>query len=178
MSFTAAALTLAWIALALLALVCAGLLRMVTDLRSRPRETSAEGIDARRLVGFGLPSSGPASAVRPPGGGIVLFSSPSCPTCAAVLAEIAKLGPRLVVVSLGDCAGTAAGAPRAHCIPQAGELFDRLGIPAAPFLLAVDAAGTITSSLLPESAAQVATWLEAAARLDPAPPIPAPEESR
>ncbi len=159
MTFTAAALTLAWVVIVMLVLVTAGLLRLVAGLRDAAVRPA--GLDVRDLSGFGLPSSGPLAAVRPAGGGIVLFSSPSCATCADVLADLvpAVTAERLVVVSLGDCAGAAAAAPGSRCIPAAGEVLDRLGVPGTPFLMSVDAAGTITSTLLPGSSEELRTWL-------------------
>ena len=63
----------------------------------------------------------------------------------------------LVVASLGDCAGV--GGRDLRCLPEAGSLFDQLGVPGAPFLMAVDAHGTITATLMPESPTHVRDWL-------------------
>ncbi len=159
MSFTAAALLLAWIVIGLLALVCAGLVRRTGDLATRPAGADPAGLDARALIGFTLPSSGPRSGLRPSGAGAILFSSPSCPACREVLGTLATLGPRLVVVSLGGCDGVGELAPGARCIPDGGGHFDALGVPGAPYLFAVDAGGTVTSTMMPEGAEQVTAWL-------------------
>ena len=57
MSFPAAALLLAWIVIGLLALVCAGLVRRIGDLATRPAGADPAGLDARALIGFTLPSA-------------------------------------------------------------------------------------------------------------------------
>lgn len=163
MSFTSAAVLLSWIAIALLAIAVAGLMRMIQRTAADTDTRSGSGLDITALTGFALPSTGPLASLRPMGSGLLLFSSPSCSTCADVLGGLVAAGREeaLVVVSLGGCDGVAAGAPRARCVPDGGPLFDALGIPGSPYLVAVDAAGTIVDTLLPESAADLRGWLAA-----------------
>ena len=71
---------------------------------------------------------------------------------AGVVRQVAALS-----ASLGDCAGV--GGRDLRCLPEAGSLFDQLGVPGAPFLMAVDAHGTITATLMPESPTHVRDWL-------------------
>lgn len=165
MSFSSAALALAWFVLALLVLVVAGVVRQVAALSASSARGAAGGVggvdslDARRLVGFAIPATGPLAPLRPPGAGVILFSSPTCAACHEVLVDLVTFIPdgELVVASLGDCAGV--GGRDLRCLPEAGSLFDQLGVPGAPFLMAVDAHGTITATLMPEGPTHVRDWL-------------------
>ena len=160
MSFSSAALALAWCVLALLVLVVAGVVRQVAALSASSARGGVGGVDsldARRLVGFAIPATGPLAPLRPPGAGVILFSSPTCAACHEVLVDLVTFIPdgELVVASLGDCAGV--GGRDLRCLPEAGSLFDQLGVPGAPFLMA--AHGTITATLMPESPTHVRDWL-------------------
>lgn len=164
MSFTTAALLLTWVGLLALTLACAGLLRMVQDLK---RRTDGPGpTSARSVTGLALPSDGPAAALRPEGGGLVLFVSPSCAACADVLDELVEMrakgaAPSLVVASLGPCPAqslTTHGLTT-RCLPDAHELADLLQVPATPFLLAVDTDGTIGDTHLPHGPGSASEWL-------------------
>lgn len=165
MSFTTAALLLTWIALLALTLACAGLLRMVQDLQRRVGSpTSSAEVP---VTGLALPAQGPACELRPEGGGLVVFVSPSCSACADVLDEIGELQTKgaaasLVIASLGPCPAQGrevSGGLERRCIPDAHGLADLLQVPATPFLLAVDSDGTIADTHLPHGPGSTSEWL-------------------
>lgn len=152
MDFNTAAIIVSWLAIALLALGYAGLLREVGELRRArtPQRPSSS------LVGLQLPESGELAAIRPAGNGLVVFVSPACSSCAQVLDLLRRRNVRdLVVVSTGACEASAPG----RCLPLRGDLLERLGVPATPFLLRTDAAGVITGTLLPTDDAELRAWL-------------------
>lgn len=168
MSFTTAALLVSWLAIVVLALGLAGLLRQVQDL-TRQVASLGSGVSTTSLVGLALPAAGPIGSLRPVGGGLVVVISPGCTSCAEALDVIAAHGllDRTVAVSASTC--EASGVQR--CVPDAGDLIDRLGVPATPYLIAVDAAGEIVATELPAGPDDVAVFL-AATRL--ATPTPGP----
>ena len=161
MTFTTAALVTSWVAILVLALGLAGLMRQVTVL-SRRDGTSGPGSarTPRDLLGFRLPEDGPVAELRPASGGIILFSSPTCPSCASVLADLGSLGlaHRLVIASTGPCPPGIEDLPGARCVGDARAAMDRLSVPATPYLVAVDATGTITDVLLPSAPQDVRSW--------------------
>ncbi|XVX21406.1 hypothetical protein ACQP1U_05900 [Actinomycetota bacterium] len=159
MSFTEAALLVAWLAIAVLALGLAGLMRQHDDLRRRISELTAQhGHATGGLTGLHLPADGPLGAARPVGGGIVLFVSPGCPSCEGALADVRAHGVagELVVVSAGSCPETHG----ARCVGEAREILDRLSVPATPYLMEVAADGEIGATLLPSDAHEIASWLD------------------
>lgn len=163
MSFTTAALVVAWLAILILAFGFAGLLVQVSDLRRALGGASGSGSAApgEPVIGLALPASGPLAGLRPHGGGVVAFVSPGCPSCEAVLADLDEHHPtagELVIVSTGDCPAVAGGGP-VRCLADQGDTLAALHVPATPYLLAVDAAGTITGSLLPLDDDDLRHWL-------------------
>jgi hypothetical protein len=161
MTFTTAALVTSWVAILVLALGLAGLMRQVTVLSRRHGTAgSGSGRTPHDLLGFRLPDDGSIAELRPASGGIVLFSSPTCPSCASVLADLGSLGlgDRLVVASTGPCPPGVEDLPGARCVDDARAAMDRLSVPATPYLVAVDAVGTITDVLLPEAPQDVRSW--------------------
>lgn len=157
MSFEWAALIVAWLAIALLALGFAGLMRQVADLRrSGSRPAGPASADLRELA---LPTSGDLAALRRPGGGIVIFTAPGCASCAEALADLESAGVTdVVVASSGTTPPLANGWTG---VPEARSLMARLAVPATPYLLAVGPDGTILDTLLPESSEELRLWLMA-----------------
>lgn len=173
MTFTASALVLAWVAIVLLALGLAGLLRQV-NLLTRQAETGTHGAGpaagrggagartTRDLVGFRLPEEDVAR-LRP---GVVLFVAPGCSSCGQTLdllaadPLVARGAVPLTVVSTGSCPPQDGpdAAPWA-CLPEGRELMNRLMVPATPYLLALDVSGTVRDTLLPDPDTDLAAWL-------------------
>ncbi|WP_370891865.1 hypothetical protein [Janibacter sp. GXQ6167] len=159
MSFQLAALLLTWAVLLALVLASAGLLRMIQDLQRRLADGALEGGSRpgpTGVTGLALPATGPGAALRPDGAGVVLFVAPGCPACGGAIELLAQRATPTVVASLGPCPEAAV---RTRCVPDADALADLLQVPATPFVLAVDSAGTIRGSLLPESTDDLADWL-------------------
>lgn len=159
MTFQTAALLLTWLALLALTLACAGLLRMVQELQRRDGGSGALATTPS-VVGLALPATGTGSLLRPEGGGLVLFVAPGCAACAEVLEEIAATrepgsSPSLVLAALGPCP------PQGltdRCIPDAHALADLVHVPATPFVLAVDADGTVRDTHLPTGPGSLSRW--------------------
>lgn len=180
MTFTASALVLAWVAIVLLALGLAGLLRQVS-LLTRQLEAGGpaggpSGVGGtrgarttRELVGFVLPAE-VSGRVRHDGPArtLVAFVSPGCSSCTATLRalaadpEIASGRTGLSLVSTGSCEPSlddAAGAGSLSCVPQGRDLMDRLAVPATPYLVLVEADGTLAAALLPDEHTDLGAWL-------------------
>lgn len=167
MNFTTAALVVAWLAILLLAFGFAGLMAQVTELRRALGQASGgghaghgHGGAAGPAIGLALPASGDLAVLRPAGGGIIAFVSPGCPSCAGVLQDLAAVPPagELVVVSTGDCGDLPVGLA-ATCHARAGHLLSALRVPATPYLVSVDAAGTIADVILPLDHDDLNHWL-------------------
>ena len=155
MTFVWAALIIAWLAIALLALGFAGLMRQMAELRrSGSRPDGPASADLRELA---LPTTGDLAALRRPGGGIVVFTAPGCASCAEALADLHSVGVTdVVVVSSGSVPPLPDGWTMA---PEARDLMARLSVPATPYLMAVGPDGTILDTLLPESSEELRRWL-------------------
>jgi len=165
MSFTTAALIVAWLAIVVLAFGFAGLMTQVSEMRKALGQSGQDAPGhgagpAGPSIGLALPTSGDLSALRPDGGGVIAFVSPGCPSCAGVLQDLPASPPRggVVVVSTGDC-GDVPDSLGAVCHPRAGHLLTTMRVPATPYLVSVDAAGTITDSILPLDHDDLAHWL-------------------
>lgn len=163
MSFTSAALLVSWFAIALLALGFAGLTRQVVTLSRRGTAAGHAVRTTSDLVGLALPTHGDLAPLRRPGRPLVLFVSPGCPSCHALVGDIAALGlgHRFTVVSSGTCSGTES-APSIVCLGEARDVFDRLAVPATPYLMSLDAEGTIAATRVPTEASDLRTFAEAA----------------
>jgi hypothetical protein len=175
MSFLTSAVVLAWVALVLLALGFAGLLRQVTLLSRRslgdggPR-TPAAGTarSTRDLVGFRLPATGGLASLPHPRAHrtVAAFVSPGCPSCTQTLQglaaapDVAAGSVAVVAVSTGSCEpAEAALEGTGRCIAQGRALLEQLHVPATPYLVAVDATGTIVATLLPQEDTDLAGWV-------------------
>lgn len=172
MSFLQSAVLLAWVALVLLALGLAGLLRQVTVLtRGQAGGMAPAGgspRSTRDLVGFRLPAHGELAALVEPGAHrtVVVFVSPGCSSCAMTLGGLAEVADvragsvALVAVSTGSCEPareSLAGGGR--CIAQGRALLDQLHVPATPYLLALDAGGTVVAATLPDQDLDLTAWV-------------------
>ncbi|WP_134772073.1 hypothetical protein [Ornithinimicrobium flavum] len=180
MTFTASALVLAWVAIVLLALGLAGLLRQVSlltrQLEHGGDRAAAAGGSGRRsarttreLVGFRAPET-VVDRVLHDGAHrtVVAFVSPGCSSCSltlrALAAEesVAAGSVGLTLVSTGSCEpglDDAQGAGRVACVPQGRDLMDLLAVPATPYLVALDPRGTLVSALLPDEDTDLAGWV-------------------
>jgi hypothetical protein len=163
MTFTTAALMVAWVAIAVLALGFAGLMRQLSEVqRAVAGSTGRSGALAPVLTGLALPREGDLGALRPAAGGLVAFVSPGCPSCEVALGQAAALGvgPSLVIASTGPCpSGVLPGLEDARCVGDTTALMERLGVPGTPYLMEVDAAGVIGRTILPGDADQVRDFL-------------------
>ncbi len=167
MTFATAALLVAWLAIVLLALGLAGLMRQLAELHrsiatgAAPSGTGRGGA-APALRGLAIPRSGDLARIRPEGGGLILFVSPGCSSCAATLDAIsaAPMHGQLVVASSGPCPeqGIPSGAV---CVSDTLPLMERLGVPGTPYLIDVDHEGVIAASMLPQDIDQVRALLAA-----------------
>lgn len=156
MTFTAAALLVSWLAITVLALGLAGLMRQLADLRRQV--TLASGGRTGSLIGLALPTAGPLAALRPDGGGVVIVTAPGCSSCHQAVGALldAGLGPHTVAVSASTCEAPGVQA----CVADAGSVIDQLGVPATPYLIAVDADGVIRATDVPASPEDVSAFGE------------------
>lgn len=176
MSFMQSAVLLAWVAIVLLALGYAGLLRQVTLLTRGQAgggtATSAASTGSPRstrdLVGFRLPAHGDLPDLVEPGAHrtAVVFVSPGCSSCAITLTGLTQVpdvqdgSVALVAVSTGSCEpalDNLAGTGR--CIAQGRPLLEALHVPATPYLMALDGAGTIVAATLPDQDTDLTAWV-------------------
>lgn len=141
MSFETTALLVTWVALVLLALVVAGLVRQVHHLTQGPR--------AREL---GLPAGLPAPALDAVGAEpgrptLLLFLSEDCPVCHDVFEE--------ALTQAGGPATTAIFAERAiggeppvnlRVLPDREDLFTAYKVPATPYGVIVGADGRVRTA--------------------------------
>lgn len=175
MSFLESAVLLAWVALVLLALGLAGLLRQVTVLtRGQAGQAAGTGRAAgsprstRDLIGFRLPAHGDLASLVEPGAHrtVVTFVSPGCSSCAVTLAGLTEVpdvrngSVALVAVSTGSCdPAVDALAGTGRCLAQGRALLEQLHVPATPYLVAVDGAGTIVAAALPDQDTDLTAWV-------------------
>lgn len=172
MSFLQSAVLLAWVAIVLLALGFAGLLRQVTILtRGQAGGAAAAGSprSTRDLIGFRLPAHGDLPALVEAGAHrtVVAFVSPGCSSCALTLSGLIEVpdvrdgSVALVAVSTGSCdpaLDNLAGTGR--CIAQGRAVLEALHVPATPYLMALDGAGTIVEATLPDQDTDLSAWVQ------------------
>lgn len=187
MTFTASALVLAWVAILLLALGLAGLLRQVSLLTRQLASGGSTGTagapthvgpgargprTTRELIGFIAPAD-VVDRVRHDAQDltVVAFVAPGCSSCTITLnalgADPLLTGGQagLTIVSTGSCGPATAdarGVQQLFCIAQGRDLMDRLAVPATPYLLALDAAGTVRAAILPDEDTDLGAWLRQA----------------
>ncbi|MFB4276864.1 TlpA family protein disulfide reductase [Nonomuraea sp. MTCD27] len=144
MSFELTALLVTWVAIALLSLVVAGLIRQVHALTTGPRT---------RETGTPVGSVAPEIDRIAPGRDgtvLLLFLTDSCPSCALILDEASRavreniVRPELLHAIFPGEARDGVTLPNVH----AGEsdLFPQYRITTAPFAVAVDADGHVRAS--------------------------------
>ncbi|TDD77753.1 hypothetical protein [Actinomadura rubrisoli] len=147
MSFQNSALLLSWVAILLLALVVAGLVRQVHAL----------GTGAPGPAALGPATGTPAPAFDRLGPGLLLFLDRDCGVCADVLSAAGDLGRPLHAIFSGpapDAAPGPAPGPASGSAPDgptvlAGErdgLFAEYRVPATPFAVIVGADGRVRAS--------------------------------
>ncbi|WP_329521616.1 hypothetical protein [Spirillospora sp. NBC_01491] len=143
MSFTTSALLLSWVAIALLALVVAGLVRQVHALGQ-----GGSGRGAPRAA-LGPAPGTPAPEFGRLGPGLLLFLDRDCGVCADVLAEAGGLGRPMHAIFSGPAPDGPAPdelGPAAGITVLSGEhdgLFAAYGVPATPFAVIVDEDGRV-----------------------------------
>lgn len=161
MSPTTAALVLSWICIVLLALATAGLLRRVDALeRSAAGAPGTPGEPAGPRPGLRLPVdryldlSGDRDV-------LLLVVSPGCGSCQTALTDLAAARPaglEVVAVTTEPSFEPLAVPPGFVAVPDAEELVDVLGVPATPYLVRLDADGTIRRADVVSSSTNLATW--------------------
>lgn len=171
MSFTASALILTWVALLLLALIVAGLIRQVHALqRGAVPSGSRPGPQGR--VGALVP---PIAGVDPATTRLLLLLDADCAACAALLDGIRRtLAPEIVRRGIALLyADRAVGHPPtldAHVATGTGDVFDAVGATALPYGVALDAAGRVAAAAPVGGMAELFPLL-AAAGLDQPDPV-------
>ncbi len=181
MTFTQAALLTSWLAIVVLTLGMAGLLRQVQQLSGvvMLRDGGAfEPPQVAGVQGLALPPSGPLSPLLPQGRPVLaVFVSPGCGSCAAVLEELsdrsaAGLAAEIVVVSSGPCDASALPSG-ARCVSDAMTVLDQLRVPGTPYLMHINTDRTIGDGRLAVSRADVGAFL-GSAPIDSTRSTPAP----
>ncbi|MFI0448761.1 hypothetical protein [Actinomadura sp. 6N118] len=136
MSFQNSALLLSWVAIVLLALVVAGLVRQVHALSQGPPGSAGQS------------PLGPAAGTRAPGfdrlgPGLLLFLDVDCGVCVEVLDEAGSLGRPIHAIF----AGAAPEAPGITVLANERDgLFEDYAVPATPFAVLVDASGRVRAA--------------------------------
>ena len=144
MTFQTTALILAWLAIALLGLALAGVVRQLHLLAggvARPR------LDVGPAVGSSAPPlNGDGRWSRPTA---LLFVERGCPPCEAVLPEFARLAGEardvdFAVVASGNA--TDLHDAQVRMLANQRDAFERFRIPATPYAVVVGAEGTVVSA--------------------------------
>ena len=161
MSPTTAALVLSWICIVLLALATAGLLRRVDALE----RSAVAGPDAAQQP------AGPRPGLRLPVDRyldvagerdlLLLVVSPGCGSCQTALADLDAAQPTgldVVAVTAEPSFQPLAVPAGFTAVAGAEELVDVLGVPATPYLVRLDADGTIRRADVVSSSTNLATW--------------------
>ncbi|MBO2453945.1 hypothetical protein J4573_43130 [Actinomadura barringtoniae] len=135
MSFQTSALLLSWVAILLLALVVAGLVRQVHAL--------SRGVPQRTTLG---PAPGtPAPAFDRLGAGLLLFLDLDCGVCTEVLGSAGELGRPFKAIFAED--GPTAVPPGVSVLTgERHGLFEAYGVPATPFAVIVDGDGRVRTA--------------------------------
>jgi hypothetical protein len=171
---TTAALVLAWICVVVLALATAGLLRRVEALERQAATTGVAGGVARGApTGAGGARPGMrlpllehlGAAVSGTRDVLLLVVAPGCGSCRSALAALGAAAQQThtldVVVATADAdLGDLAAPAGAAVVTGAARLVDVLGVPATPYLVRLDADGTIRAADLVTAGADLGPWLE------------------
>ena len=160
MTTTTAALVLAWVAIVLLTLATAGLLRRVEQLSSRGAVPAEPAHEPARGLQLPMPDHLPEFA-----GGhtevLLLFASPSCATCQAAVDAIVAAGPagRVGVVVREADAGPLEVPGTWVTRTSALRLFQVLRVPATPYLVRLDPDGTIVDATIMSGGLDLEPWV-------------------
>jgi len=164
MTTTTAAIVLAWIAIAMLTLATAGLLRRVNQLSSR---TTLQAEPADSVTGLQLPISryvdnfeGGFEGGR--AGVLLLFLSPSCATCQTAIDSVAAAAPAgdRVAAAVRESTTEPLRVPDGWTsIPSASGLFQILRVPATPYLVRLGPDGTILDATMVVGSLNLPQWL-------------------
>jgi hypothetical protein len=162
MTTTTAAIVLAWIAIILLTLATAGLLRRVEQLSSR-RTLQDEPDEPIR--GLQLPVSKYLNDLEDGRADILLvFASPSCATCQAAIDAVAVAITESARYRVGVAIREADVGPL-HLpdgfvrLTSAAELFQILRVPATPYLVRLDPDGLIIDGTMMVGSLSLEHWL-------------------
>lgn len=141
MSFETTALLVTWAALALLALVVAGLVRQVHHLTQGPRTPDT-------ALGAGMPAPGlERLAPDPDRTTLLLFLGDECPACRDIFAETLRLADAPPTRALFSGPALAADPPaRVRVLADQDELFDLYEVAATPFAVLVGPDGRIRAA--------------------------------
>jgi len=142
-TFVVAALVLSWVALGVLAFVCANLLLRLQRLEARPSDSRAEnagpyghlaGIQLRDLLPSGLESAA-----------VVLLVSSACRRCHDLVGELDGHAAGVIVAPMDEAMAKAAGAGGLSA-DSGREIAARLGVRLTPFAIAVDVSGAVIAA--------------------------------
>jgi hypothetical protein len=161
MSPLTAALVLAWLCIVLLALATAGLLRRIDALeRDRAGGAATPQAPAGPRAGLRLPTDRylDVSGARDV---LLLVVSPGCGSCQTALGDLVAARPEgldVVVVTAEPSFEPLKVPPGFAAVPGAADLVDVLDVPATPYLVRLDADGTIRRADVATSGTNLATW--------------------
>jgi hypothetical protein len=150
MSFEVSAILLTWVAIALLSLAVAGLLRQVRLLSNQPRVGSVQMVSTERgpLAGHDL---GSLQQLRSEAGkpSVVLFASGDCQVCSDRFSDLEQVAGREDNIDFRLVVPHQANGFKSSeivVLENEQELFSRLEIPVTPFGLALGAEGRIVAA--------------------------------
>jgi hypothetical protein len=142
MSFETTALLVTWVALALLALVVAGLVRQVHHLTRAPRTPDDVGLTT------GMPAPHLDRLVPQPGRPtLLLFLGDECPTCHDIFEEALGLtGAPPIRALFFDGALDVAPPDNMLIFARQGDLFQEYQVPATPYAVLVGSDGRVRTA--------------------------------
>lgn len=145
MDFESSALVLAWLAIAVLALAMAGLLRQLVLLRTAVIAPAAGGLGPV----FGSPAPVLPGIDYTGRRTVLLFADDECESCRSIVDALDSTGRNTsnpaVVVLFKAGAPAQPAAPERQFVHQR-ELFDRLGVNVTPFAVMVDGDARIVAA--------------------------------
>ena len=158
MSFTASAVLLAWVAIVLMALVLAGLLRQVHELRQTVpharRSRRSHPFDGSALSEQGIEVDG----VR-----LLLLLDNECSTCTSIVTELPYMlsaaGLHATVLVYEGSEHAQASATGAQVVGHADDVFHVAGASVLPFAAARNADGSFGPGMPIGSVAELQTFL-------------------
>lgn len=146
MSFIESALALSWIAIALLALGMAGLLRQLRELSERVQNPGMmpERFEQRVVEELARLN------LRVSEHSVVLFADAECVSCKEVIPQFEKMAAAVpewnfVLMFAADASGSTDRSP-VHVVRDASAAFARLRIPLTPFVVLTDEVGEIVQA--------------------------------